>query len=250
MKIKLIFLFVLFYLAALLITLPADKIAQLIPEKTGISVTAASGSLWDGEAAQLTYKQQFQFQQLDWKIDWSALARLQLKVAFKFNNGIRAMSGKGFIALGLSGVSVEDLVVDISAAELFSYARLPVPLKVAGDFSIALKNASQGQPYCQQLDGDIIWRNAQINSDMGNVDLEAAKIKLSCDKGQVVADLHQHSAQLTATARFLLKNGGVYQLKGLLKAGNMLDPSLKEALSWMGRKNQSGETIVSYSGRL
>ena len=250
MKIKLILLFVLFYLFSLLITLPAEKVVRFIPDNTGIKVAAVSGSLWDGQASQLTYKKQFQLQQVDWKIDWFALARLQLKLDVTFNNGIRAMSGKGFILLGLSGLSVEDFVVDISAPELLSYASLPVPAEVSGDFSLVIKNASQGLPYCQQLDGYIVWQNAKINSDMGNVDLDSAHIDLSCDNGQVVADLQQQSEQLTTTANFLLKEGGVYQLQGLLKAGNKLDPSIKDALSWIGTKNQSGETVLSFNGKL
>jgi general secretion pathway protein N len=67
MKIKLILLFVLFYLGALIATLPADKIVSFIPEDSGIQVVSASGSLWDGKAAQLTYKKQLQLQQRDWQ---------------------------------------------------------------------------------------------------------------------------------------------------------------------------------------
>ena len=250
MKIKLILLFVLFYLVSLLITLPADKVVRFIPDNSGIKVAAVSGSLWDGKAALLTYKNQFQLQQLDWKVDWLALARLQLKLDVEFNNGIRAMSGKGFILLGFSGLSVEDFVVDISAPELLSYARLPVQVEVNGDFSLVIKNGSQGEPYCQQLDGYIVWKNAEINSEMGNVDLDSAHIDLSCDNGQIVADLRQRSEQLTTTGNFLLKERGVYQLRGLLKAGNKLDPSIKDALSWIGSKNQSGETVLSFNGKL
>lgn len=250
MKIKLLLLFVLFYLASLLISLPAEKVVRLIPDNAGIKVAAVSGSLWDGKAAQLTYKKQFQLQQLDWEIDWLALARLQLKLDVKFNNGIRAMSGKGFILLGLSGLSVEDFVVDITASELLAYARLPVPVEVSGDFSLVIKQGSQGAPYCQQLDGYIVWKNAEINSEMGSVDLDSAHIDLSCENGQLLADLQQRSEELTTTGRFLLKEGGVYQLRGLLKAGNKLEPSIKDALSWIGSKNRSGETVLRFNGRL
>ena len=250
MKIKLILLFVLFYLVSLLITLPADKVVRFIPDNAGIKVAAVSGSLWNGHAAQLTYKKQFQLQQLDWKMDWLALARLQLKLDVKFNNGINAMSGKGFVMLGFSGISVADFIVDISAPELLSYARLPVPVEVSGDLSLIIKNGSRGTPYCRQLDGYIVWQDAQIESEMGSVDLDSAHIDLSCDKGQLVADLQQHSEQLTTTANFLLKEKRAYQLRGLLKAGDKLDPSIKDALSWIGSKNRSGETVLRFDGRL
>ena len=250
MKIKLILLFVLFYLISLLITLPADKAVRFIPENAGIKVAAVSGTLWDGQASQLTYKKQFQLQQVDWKIDWSALTRLKLKLDVKFNNGIAAISGKGFILMGFSGFSVEDFVVESSAAELLSYASLPIPVKAGGDLSLRVKKASPGSPYCQQLDAYIVWQNAKINSDMGSVGLDSARIDLSCDNGQVVANLQQHSEELTATGKFLLKERNLYQLQGVLKAGDKLDPSIKDALSWIGSKNQSGETVLSFNGKL
>lgn len=250
MKIKLILLFVLFYLGALLITLPADKVVRFIPDNSGIKVAAVSGSLWDGQATQLTYKKQFQLQELDWKIDWLALARLQLKLDIKFNNGMQAISGKGSALLDFSGISIENLIIDSSAQELLSYISLPVPVEVSGDLSLLIKKAVQGTPYCQQLDGYINWKNGEINSDMGSVDLDAAHIDLSCENGQLVADLQQHSEHLTTTANFLLKEKGVYQLKGLLKAGDKLEPSIKDALSWIGSKNQSGETVLKFNGKL
>lgn len=250
MKLKLILLCVLVYLSSLLITLPADKVVRFIPENTGIKMTAVSGSLWEGQAALLTYKNQFQLQQLEWEIDWFSLAKLQLKLDLKFHDAIREMSGKGFILFGFSGFSIEDLVVDISAPGLLSYARLPVPLKVSGDLSLVIKNVEQGMPYCRQLDGYIVWRNAKINSEMGDVDLDSAHIDLSCRNGQVVADLQQRSEQLTTTASFLLKEEGNYQLQGLLKAGDTLDPAIRDALSWIGSKNQSGETVLRFNGKL
>ncbi len=250
MKIKLILLFLLFYLLSLLITLPVSTVMRFIPENSGMEVAAVSGSVWQGKAFQLTYKKKYHLQQVDWKVDWLALTSLQLKLDLKFNNGSKAMSGKGFILLGFSGISVENFVVDLSAPELLSYLSLPLPVEASGDLSLVIKKASQGLPYCQQLDGYIVWQNAKINSDMGNVDLASPNIDLSCENGQVSADLQQQSEQLTSTFNLLLKEGGVYQLQGSIKAGNKLDPSIKQALSWIGTQDQSGATPVNFTGKL
>ena len=250
MKIKLILMFFLFYVVSLLITLPAEKAISFIPKHTGIKVAQASGTLWQGKALQLTYKKELQVQELDWQFDWSALSHLQLKIDVRFKNGMHAMSGKGFILLGFSGFSVEDLVVDSSAAELLSYRQLAVPVEVSGDVSLVIKNASQGSPYCQELDGYLIWNDAKINSEMGDVDLDSAHIDLSCSEGQIVADVKQKSEQLTTTANFLLEEKGLYQVQGLVKAGDKLEPALKDALLWIGGKNQAGETIFQFNGKL
>ncbi len=166
MKIKLIFLFVVFYLLSLLSSLPADKLVRFIPEDTGISLTAVSGSLWQGQAGQLNYKKQFQLQHLEWKIDWLALARLQLKVHIAFNNDVNALSGKGALIFAFSGIALENFILDSSAAELLAYIDLPVPLQLEGDLSLIIKEAAQGTPYCRVLDGYLLWKDAAINSEM------------------------------------------------------------------------------------
>ncbi|MFT6985742.1 MAG: general secretion pathway protein N [Psychromonas sp.] len=252
MKIKLILLFVLFYLLSLLITLPASTVMRFIPQNSGIEVAAVSGSAWQGKAFQFTYQNKYHLQQLDWKVDWLALTNLQLKLDLKFNNGSNAMAGKGFLLLGFSGISVENVIVDLSASELLSYLHLPLPVPVdaTGELSLVIKNGQQGLPYCQQLDGVIAWQNAKINSEMGNIDLGVVNIDLSCEKGQLVADLEQNSEQLSSTINILLKEKGAYQLQGLLKESNKLDPSIRQVLPYIGAKNKSGETVLNFNGKL
>jgi general secretion pathway protein N len=168
----------------------------------------------------------------------------------KFNNGADGMSGKGIVLLGFSGIAVENVVFDSSVAELLAYTDLSLPVETSGDLSVVIKNGVQGEPYCQQLDGYLVWQDAQINSEMGNVDLDSAHINLSCDNGQIVADLQQQSEQLTTTANLVLKEKGIYQLQGLLKPGEQLEPAIREALSWVGVKNSAGDTILKFNGKL
>lgn len=251
MKTKLILLFVFFYLLSLLATLPASAVIRLLPRSSAIAVADASGSVWQGKIVQLTYKQKYRLQQLEWRFDWLALANLQLKLDLKFTNGSNAMAGKGALLFGFSGFSVENFVADLSAAELLSYLHLPLPpVAAAGKLSVVIKNAQQGDPYCQQLDALILWQNSQVNSEMGNIDLGAVNINLSCEKGQLRADLEQHSEQLNSAITLLLKEGGAYQLQGLLKESDQLEPSVRQALPWIGAKNQSGETVLNFNGKL
>ncbi|MCG6200090.1 type II secretion system protein N [Psychromonas antarctica] len=252
MKIKIILFFVLCYLLSLLITLPANKVTGFIPARSGIQIASVSGSIWQGRANQLTYKRKYHLQQVDWQIDWSALLNLHLKLNIEFTNGAHAMSGKGAVLFGISGVSVENLTVDSSAAELLAYLKLPlpVPVEATGNLLLEIKSATQGQPYCQLLDGDISWQDAEVNSDLGNIDLGTVDIDLSCEDGQLAASLQQQSGQLKSTIKMLLKEGGAYQLQGSLKDSDKLEPSIKQALSWLGRTTSSGETQLNYKGRL
>jgi general secretion pathway protein N len=250
MKIKFIILFVSLYLVALLITLPATALLRFIPQNTGLHIAGVSGSAWQGEAALLSYHKKLNLQRVSWDVDWLALAALQIKLDVKFNNGQNAMSGKGFVKLGVSGLVIENVLLDLSAQELLSYVDLPVPVEASGDVTLVIKEASQGNPYCDTLDGLFVWKNAEVSSDLGKVDLATVNINLSCDKGDAVAVLQQESEQLSSNINALLQQGGAYQLVGTVKGSNKLNPDINQALSFLGAKDSSGATLVRFNGRL
>lgn len=250
MKIKFIILFVSLYLLALLITLPATVLVGFIPQSTGLNLAGVSGSAWQGQAALLSYNKKLNLQRVSWDLDWLALAALQLKLDVKFNNGHDAMSGKGLVKLGFSGLVIENMLIDLSAQELLSYADLPVPVEASGDVSLIIKEAAQGYPYCETLDGYFVWENAGVSSDLGKIDLARVNINLSCDKGEAVAVLKQESEQLSSNIRGLLQQGGAYQLVGTVKGSNKLNPDINQALSFLGPKDASGATLVRFNGRL
>jgi len=250
MKIKFIILFVSLYLIALLITLPAAVLVRFIPQNTGLNIAGVSGSAWHGQAALLSDNKKLNLQRVSWDVDWLALAALQLKLDLKFSNGPNAMSGKGFVKLGFSGLVIEDMLIDLSAQELLSYADLPVPIEASGDVTLVIKEASRGEPYCDTLDGFFVWKNARVSSDLGKIDLATVNINLSCDNGDAMAILQQESDQLSSNVNGLLQQGGAYQLAGTVKGSNKLDSDINQALSFLGPKDASGATLVRFNGRL
>lgn len=250
MKVKFILLFVFCYLFFLIATLPVATVMRFIPKNSGISVAAVSGTLWHGKAHQLTYQKRYHLQQMNWDVDWLALPSLQLKLDITFNNGRQAMTGNASLLLGFSGISAENVNIDLTAPELLSYLNLALPVNAQGNLALDIKKAALGKPYCRQLDGQLTWKNAKINSELGNIDLETANADLSCKSGQLVADLQQTSEQLNSTFKFMLKAQGAYQLQGHLKAGDTLAPALKDALSWIGTKNSAGEIPLNFNGVL
>lgn len=250
MKIKLIVCGLFFYLGFLLLTLPASIVASFLPEHKDIKINTVSGSLWQGQIAEITIQNKYQLKKVEWKLDWIALLALQLKLDLKFNNGAQVASGKGMVGYSLNGAFAENIVVDIKTAELLSYLQLPVPVTATGDVSLIIKSASQGAPYCQQIDGYLHWQNAKLKTDLGNINLDSANIDLMCVEGQVQGQLQQDSDQLITQATFLLKEKGLYQLNGTIKGKPKLDPSINQALSWIGKKDKDGATVLKFNGVL
>ena len=250
MKIKFIVLFVFFYLFALMLTLPAATLVRFIPHSAGLNMVGVSGNAWQGQAALISYKKEVNLARVSWDFDWLALTTLQAKLNIRFNNGANAMSGKGIVKFSFWGKGVENLTLDLSASELLSSVDLPVPIEVSGDLSILIKEALLGDPYCATLEGVVVWKNAQISSQLGNVDLATANINLSCDNGELVAFITQQSEQISSNISALLKEGGLYKLTGTINAGDKLNPDIKQALTWVGPKDSSGATLFNFNGRL
>ena len=250
MKIKYILLFILFFFISLCMTLPANKVISFVAKEANIDIGSVSGTLWNGQVKKLNYKKRYQLQQFNWQVDWLALMTLKLQLDVKFNNGFTGVSGKGLVALGFSGWSVENMQVGMSAKELLTYFPLPINATAGGDISMVINEGRQGSPYCSILDGDIIWHNATVNSDMGTVDLKTVNIKLNCVNGELVALQNQSSKDLVSDSKLLLKENNRYKLQGKLKAGKSLNSELKNVLSWLGPDNKAGEKVFNTEGRL
>lgn len=250
MKIKIILAFVALYSLSLVLTVPASMVARFIPENAGVQISGTSGTLWNGKVAQMDYRNQFQLQKLSWKFDWLALLTFKLKADVKFNNGRNVMSGEGAVAYGFSGLALADVKVDMQATQLMPYLKLPVPVTPSGSFSLIIENATPGAAYCDEIDGYLVWSDAKVATPMGNIDFAAPSMDLSCVEGDVLATLKQHSEQLSINANISLKEGDKYQLDGTIMGSDKLEPSILQALSWAGPKNDAGETVLNFKGQL
>jgi len=250
MKLKIILVLIALYLFSLVLTAPATLLTRFIPTNAGINIGHTSGTVWNGELSQLDYRKQPTLQKLTWQFDWLALLKLQLKADLKFNNGHRVLNGVASVSYDFSGLAVSDVKVNMQATELLPYLQLPVPVTPSGKLTLVIENGTQGVPYCEDLDGYLVWHDAVLETPMANIDLASPSVDLSCADGDLIATLTQDSEQLTTNADIVLSTGGNYELKGDIIGRETLDPNILQALSWIGPKKESGETLLNFKGRL
>lgn len=250
MKLKISLAFICLYLVLLLITAPARLVLPYMPKNSGVQFDDISGTLWNGKLTKVVYRNQFHAKELTWKFDWLALATLKLKADIEFDNDPRILKGVGSVSYGMSGPVVSNVNVDMQAIALLPYLQLPVPVTPSGKLTLVIENGMPGKPYCNELDGYLVWRGAKVETPMGNIDLSSPNIDLSCRDGDLVASLKQNSEQLTTNANVSLKKGGHFQIEGNIIGHDTLDPSILQAISWIGPKTAKGETILNYRGRL
>lgn len=250
MKLKLSLAFIALYLLSLVITAPATLVTRFIPSNSGIKIGYTSGSVWSGQLAQVNYRQNFKLQKLTWDFDWLALFTLKIKADIKFDNGRDLLDGVASVSYGLSGLVVSGVNVDMKATEIMPYLTLPLPVTPSGRLNLQINEAIQGAPYCETLDGQLVWHDAKVEATLASVDLASPTIDLSCAKGELVALLTQKSDQLTTNAVVVLSKGESYALEGDIKARKKLDPNIAQAISWIGPKNSTGATVLKFTGRL
>lgn len=250
MKLKISLVFIVLYILSLVFTAPASLLTRFIPNNAGVKIAEVSGTVWNGQLSQVDYRGQFQLQKVTWDFDWLALLSFKLKADVTFNNRLKALSGDGATIYDLSGLSVANVDIELQATELTPYLQLPIPVTPLGTLNLMIESGSLGKPYCEVLDGYLVWHDAKVESAMGSIDFASPNIDLSCSNGELVALLKQNSDQLTTNANILLSEGGRYQLEGNIIGHDKLDPTILGALPLIGVQNQSGEVMLNFKGRL
>lgn len=250
MKSQIIKLCVFVYCSTLLIHLPASVLASWIPEGNGVTVNGASGTLWSGQAKKIEVNPTMSFTNVKWDVDLLSLLELSAAANVSFNNGDNAMSGKGLVKYGFSGVSATNVIVDISSKELSAFLPPQLPAKIKGNFSFSIKELKQGKPYCAQLDGLIDWKDAFLYSQIGDIKLTTATAILRCDNGAITALVTQRSDQLSTTLDVELGPNGAYQVNGEIQPGEKLPPAIAQSLIFVGPENENGGTSIRLKGTI
>lgn len=249
MKFKIILIVVLVYCITMVVNLPASVATDFIP-KNMAQLQGVSGTVWHGHAEQAKVKaNNLVVKDINWKMDWAAILKAKLAMDVSFDNG-KEMSGKGVVGYGLDGASASNVMLDITSEKLLQLIPASLPVDLTGDFSASIKEVSQGQPYCQQLDGLVVWHNAEVDSPVGNVKLASPTADLTCENGDVVVKVDQDSDQINSKFDIKLREGGKYQLKGEIKGKDQLNPSIAQSLTWIGPKNADGATTINFNGVL
>ena len=96
-----------------------------------------------------------------------------------------------------------------------------------------------GAPICKELQGDIHWRKAGVTGFEEKVNLGALSATLSCEKGELVADVDPKN-DLGLSYRAQLKQGGRFTGSGYLTPGAKFPEQLIAVLSFIGKPDNQG----------
>lgn len=237
------------YVCFLVGTLPATLALSYVPLPANVMITQVEGTVWQGEAKRISFNN-IDVEDVRWDTSVLALLTGSAQVYVEFGRGKNSLRGRGELGYSSAGVYVQDFTATASSEWLISASDAPLPVTTKGNVKLTIAAMQQGQPWCEQLDGQLSWSNAAIESLLGNVEIDTAVANLTCDNGAIVANIKQSSNQLKISGIAKLENKGKYTLSAVLVPSNDLPESIRRNLRYIGKENAKGEYKIHYAGRI
>ncbi|MGL5812931.1 MAG: GspN family type II secretion system protein ExeN [Aeromonas sp.] len=243
-------IFLVTYLVFLLVQLPAALVVRYLPLPANlVRLEGVSGTLWSGQIARLQYASE-SLTQLRWDLNGWSLLRLAPEASVRF--GDRAgLNGQGII--GWNGAAFgRDITLNAPAPWLLERVpmRLPFPLTAAGQLQLKVDQFAQGNPWCDQLYGNLYWYGAEAGTPAGKLALGDPEAKLTCLDSRLVAELKQGSEAVQVVGKLELQANRQYLFQGSLKPGPELPDQMKQGLPFLGQPDGQGRFPLRYQGRI
>ncbi|MFK3704223.1 type II secretion system protein N [Klebsiella sp. NPDC088457] len=231
------------YLFWLLVAAPARLLTLALPE--GVGVGELTGTVWQGEARQLTWRG-VSLDRLRWKMAFSSgLPGWQITLSDP--GGVR---GQVWLH-GLTTLRLHDGHLVIPAALASRWFTPDIPVEAGGQISLTLPAGRFNRAGCQQLtQGRAQWQEARLNSPAGTLELASVSGQLSCTPaGALALTLRQDSQQLSLSGQGTLNPDGRYAFRGSLQMRQGTPPLLAMLLAQNPRKDEQGRIPWQLQGQ-
>ena len=116
---------------------------------------------------------------------------------------------------------------------------MPIDVIAHEQLTINVPNFVIGKPICTELSGNLHWQNAAITALDEKVKLGKLSAKLSCEKGELIAEIDPKN-NLGLSYKAQIKQGGRFSGSGYLTPGQQFPEQLKGALSFLGKADKKG----------
>lgn len=233
------------YLLFLLVNVPAALVWQLAPLPQGVSAAGLSGTIWKGQADQVSVAGR-QLEQLSWELHPSQLLTGQAGLSFRLNGGVA--KGQGTVSYGLSGLEVDNLRFSAPLPWLLGNTRLPFRTQLSGNATLNLNDSAQGTPWCDRLSGRVLVDALDVRNQFGQYPLGNLAGTLSCDQGNLKLSMDEAENSVGVQGEALLLADNQVQVTAQIKPTDSQPQDLRQALSFLGQPNADGAYPINYNG--
>ncbi len=208
-----------------------------------------SGTLWQGQIERLTW-QKWIFTDIEWQ--WSPKSLLQGQ--WRYHVSLKSPSikaqGSGGIGWDWQGGFAQDWRVFANAEGIAAKIPTPMPMQAQGSVTLLVDDYRYGSPFCQRLVADGQWQNGELSLPLGDLFLNDIRADFSCQSGTLAGVFTQTSDSLESEWRGRLAPKGQYSWQGWMKPMPALSMSWRQALSWVGKRDNEGRYQVDLNGSL
>ncbi len=231
------------YVVFLVATMPLALLINNIELPKSIYIDTVSGSIWQGEIAQVSVSNN-QVQKIRTELSFWSLLSLSPRVIVSFGDATSAgAEGKFTLTVSSSKLQLNDVELFVSANDIAKQLPLPIPVTAQGNIELSLTELILDRSeklVCQQAQGQVSWIRSGVVALDNNIKLGKIRAKLDCEQGDLIAKiLPKNNLGLSFTTRLSLANQKASG-QGYLKPGAKFPAQLKSALSFLGRPDNQG----------
>ncbi|HEX5339774.1 MAG TPA: type II secretion system protein N [Gammaproteobacteria bacterium] len=216
----------------------------LQPDLPNVRLSAVSGSIWSGQAGQLSIES-VPLGAVKWRFDWRALLSGAAGYRLHLGDDGLQLVGRAAVSHG-QRIVIHDLSGRIPVRRLDHWLPLPAgSLDGVLDLDLQTLVFSKGLP--QAADGRVVLDQASLNWPQTAV-LGSYRMQLHTDKG-IIGDIRDSSGPLLLQARVTLQTGGQYRVQGTLSARDTASAAAR-LLDNLGGPDSAGKHTFDFTGHL
>lgn len=248
-KIYLVLVFIFSFLAFALYQLPASVAAQVAQSylPKNLAFGSFAGSIWQGQVSEVRVNK-VQVLNIRWQLEPLALVTGNLAGNVKWGNprANEEMSGKSDFSLSLLNqqANLSDAVLRFDVEQLMGQLDLPLPVNATGRVIFNIDEFQSGQPYCQQIKGDVFSPNIRVEGLTGWFSIGELGADLNCKSGDLAAVV-QPDNLLGLQADVHLGDNFQFKVEGNVKPDATLPKEVHDAVKFLGRPDAQGRYPVN-----
>ncbi|ARD44734.1 type II secretion system protein N [Colwellia sp. PAMC 21821] len=227
------------YCVFVLALMPASWLMAQIKLPKNVAVSAIEGTVWHTRILQVMVDDVV-INQVQSSLSLMSVLMLDPKLDITFGNAlVNGPEGQLTISGLLSDMVVEDAEINLPANTVAKRLNLAIDIIAHEQLQLNIERFIIGAPICSELQGDLRWQNAAVTAFEEKVQLGGLSAKLTCDKGELIADIDPNN-NLGLSYRAELKQGGRLAGNGYLTPAAKFPEQLKATLSFLGKPDNQG----------
>lgn len=232
-------IFLTLYSVFVIALMPANWLVGQITLPKNVSVAGVDGTIWQTKISQVMVDD-IVINKVQSSLSFFSLLTLNPKLDISFGDAL--INGpEGHLQLSglLADITIENAEISVAASLISDTLDLPIDVVAHEQIQVNIEEFVAGTPICNALDGNLNWQNAAITALDEKVALGKLAAKLSCEKGELIAEVDPKN-NLGLMYKAQIKQGGHFSGSGYLTPGQNFPEQLKGALSFLGRADKKG----------